>query len=147
MKLINQPKGVGVCGQTCVAMIAGISLEESINLFKSKAGTRPKQVAKVLKGLGFKCDDKLNRITKDFELPESGIYMFKLMWDDKKGSHWVIWNGNEDRWYDPGQKSKCHRKMDWRNMYPTSYLEIKRVDGIDLVLQDRLEFRMNIQGG
>jgi hypothetical protein len=41
IKWIQQPEGSSLCGQTCVAMIAGITLEESIGAFGGKKrGTR-----------------------------------------------------------------------------------------------------------
>lgn len=129
MKLINQPELSSTCGQTCVAMIAGITLDESIKLFKFKGPTTTKQIAKVLRKLGFKCEDKLERFGSRFILPTDGIYLFKLKYNNKKGGrwHWVIWNGKENCWYDPGRKYKLHRDFHWihrKTMYPTSYLQI-----------------------
>ena len=127
MKVIPQPEPSNVCGQACVAMIANISLDDSIKLFRSKSATRTKQVARVLQKLAFQCEDKLKRITKDFILPIAGIYLFKLTYNNKKGSHWTIWNGKENCWYDPGRPNKLHRDYHWihkETMYPTSYLQI-----------------------
>ena len=127
MKLINQPEHSSTCGQACVAMIAGITLDGSIKLFQSKSLTRTKQIVKVLHQLGFKCKDKLERFGSRFILHTDGIYLFKLTHNNKKGSHWVIWNGKENCWYDPLRQNKLHRDYHWihkETMYPTSYLQI-----------------------
>ena len=126
MKIIRQPKNSSFCGQACVAMIADISLDGSIKLFGTKGVTTTKQVALVLQNLGFKCENRLKRITKFFKLPIEKIFLFRLIWKNKKGSHWVIWNGDEQRWYDPANKHYLHKDY-WKNskyMYPTSYLKI-----------------------
>ncbi len=127
MKLINQPEPSNSCGQACVAMVANITLDESIKLFKSKGCTGTKQVAEVLNKLGFECKNILTRITKGFILPNDGIYLFKLTWNDKKRSHWAIWNGKENCWYDPARKFRLYKdfwKIHKETMYPTSYLQI-----------------------
>lgn len=111
-------------------MIANISLKTSIKLFKSKAGTRTRQISIILQKLGFQCEIKLTKITKNFKIPKSGIYLFKLTWNNKKGSHWVIWNGDEQRWYDPGNQHYLHKDYYFKHsisMYPTSYLEIVKI--------------------
>jgi len=65
MKLVRQPEGSSLCGQACVATIAGVSLEESIRAFDgTRGGTRTKQVINALRKFGIACGDKLLRITK-----------------------------------------------------------------------------------
>jgi hypothetical protein len=57
---IYQPPGSSLCGQTCVAMLAGISLEESISAFNGKrGGTLTRDVVDAFRKLGIHCGDKL----------------------------------------------------------------------------------------
>jgi hypothetical protein len=78
IKYQYQPPGSSLCGQTCVAMIAGITLEESIEAFRGKkGGTRTKEVVAALRKLGINCGDPpLTRI-KSQELPDTCIVGLK----------------------------------------------------------------------
>lgn len=58
-KYITQPPNSNLCGQTCVAMLAGITLEESIEVFGTSGPTRTKDLIRALTKLGFKTDKKL----------------------------------------------------------------------------------------
>lgn len=90
MKLIRQPKGSSMCGQACVATIAGVSLEESIKAFGgSKGGTRTKQVVNALRKLGVACGDKLVRISK--KNPKPSECMVVLRFDDCRYGHWTFY--------------------------------------------------------
>jgi len=92
MKHIYQPEGSKSCGQHCVAMIAGISVEESIAAFGHDKGTRRKAVIEVLKKLGLNPGKKAYRFILQKQLPE--LCMLIIKWD-KKGSHWVVYNNGK----------------------------------------------------
>ncbi len=84
IKLVTQPEGSRLCGQCVVAMILGISLEQSITLVKKKGSTNLKQLLSALNlkpATLTKCDTSLY-------LPKNAI--LKVLWNDKKSSHWVL---------------------------------------------------------
>lgn len=98
MKLVRQPEDSCLCGQACVATIAGVSLEESIRAFGGKRGkTRTKEVAKALHDLGVTSGDSLTRISKNEGKPNCCIV--KLHFKNTENTHWTVYyNG---LFYDP----------------------------------------------
>jgi len=90
MIFVKQPHPSNCCGQACVAMLAGISLEESISVFGKRGGTSTKDVVFALRKLNIPCDDKLTRINKH---PKSDIciVVFRSK-SDKRFSHWTVFN-------------------------------------------------------
>ena len=95
INLIKQPEGSSLCGQACVAMIAGTSLDESIELFKSKGKTRTKQLHHALQKKGISCGNKAIRI-KDNNKPKFCIVV--IHYSGCKNTHWCIWKDN--KYYD-----------------------------------------------
>jgi hypothetical protein len=90
MKLVRQPENSSLCGQACVATIAGVSLDDSIAAFNNaRCGTRTKQVVKALRKLGVKCGDKLISLKKNQKSP---VCIVKLHFDDCKFTHWTVYN-------------------------------------------------------
>lgn len=89
MNLVLQPHGSWLCGQACVAMIAGITLGQSISVFGKRSGTSTKEVISALKKLGIKCGDKLIS-AKSNERPS--VCMCVLHFKNAKSTHWTIWN-------------------------------------------------------
>lgn len=53
MNLVLQPEGSNLCGQACVAMVMGISLEDACRLLPSTTGTRPVRIREALSPLGW----------------------------------------------------------------------------------------------
>ena len=96
ISLIRQPEDSNLCGQTCVAMIAGISLNESIKLFNSRGTTTTKNVYEALQKKEISCSDKAIRI-KNNNKPKFCIV--KIHYTGFKNLHWCIWNNN--KYYDP----------------------------------------------
>jgi len=94
--LVRQPDNSNLCGQACVAMIAGISLNESIKLFGSKGKTGTKSIYFALQKRGISCSDKAVRI-KNNNKPEFCIVI--IHYTGYKYMHWCIWNDN--KYYDP----------------------------------------------
>lgn len=127
MKHYFQPEQSSTCGQHCVAMIAGITPEESIKIFGSIGGTRTKQVHEALKHLGFVTDDFLSRIKKDTVLPDRCI--LKIVYS-KTRSHWVVYL--KGIIYCPGRGTYDHSDHEYNpNLGKiTSYLKVSKYESI-----------------
>jgi hypothetical protein len=126
---LYQPEESNLCGQTCVAMIAGVSVEEAVRIFGTKGKTRTKQVADALRSLGLECSDKLTRVPQqdDYKLPQTCIVKLKIDWHPKQHTHWTLWH--KDRFYDPSEFLQFFLQFDGRyhkehGLVPLSYLEI-----------------------
>ena len=100
MNLIFQPPGSSLCGQCCVAMAAGISLEESIKVFGHRHATRTKEVAQALNALGIQCpSQRLKPLTDRDSWPTRAIIKEIYGPTRKRKSHWILlWDGKV---YDP----------------------------------------------
>lgn len=94
--LVRQPNNSNLCGQACVAMIAGISLSESIMLFNSRGETFTRQLYNALRKRGISCSDKAVRI-KNNNKPKLCIVL--IHYAGCKDTHWCVWNNN--KYYDP----------------------------------------------
>lgn len=91
MKIKLQPKGSNLCGQTCVAMIADISLDDAISSVGKRGLTNTKDIANALRKLGFECADKVTRY-------KNGLGSeFCLCVVESK--HWVVYK--DGLFYDP----------------------------------------------
>jgi len=101
INLIKQPDNSNLCGQACVAMIAGISLKESIKLFDSKGKTNTKKVYYALQKKGISCSNKAVRI-KNNNKPK--LCMVTIHYTGYKNRHWCVWNNN--KYYDPARGIK-----------------------------------------
>ena len=97
MQLIQQPVNSKVCGQACVAMARGCTLEEAVG--KVGRGWRSTQTKDLVKGLRdvFRCPSRLRKITPKTPLPARAVV--KLSFRGKRGWHWVLWW--DGRVYDP----------------------------------------------
>jgi len=98
IEFVKQPLESSLCGQACVAMIAGISLEKSIAIFGKRSSTTTKDVAVALRKIGFECADKVTRITKINEKPPLCMVVVRSK-DNRNHNHWVAWNGKH--YFDP----------------------------------------------
>lgn len=106
------------CGQTCIAMICGISWFQATEAMGHMRSTSTKQVVSVLRRFGCTVEDHLTVLRKN-PLPASGTYLVKLCYD--KGSHWVVLH--EGQIYDPAHGMNPALHSGWRY---TSYLKIRR---------------------
>lgn len=95
-RYIRQPEGSNLCGQTCVAMIADIPLEESITAFGKRSCTTTKDVIKALRSLGISCGDSLISLKKQEKTPTC---MVVLHFEGAKHTHWTIYH--DGLYYDP----------------------------------------------
>ena len=102
---IQQPNQSSVCGQSCVGMYLGISLQDSIVLFGgSIGGTRTTDLCRVLTSRNIKIAiPRLQTIRRGKEIPHTCI--LKICWKTPEGrttfkSHWILKVG--DTAHDPG---------------------------------------------
>ena len=118
INLIKQPEGSNLCGQVCVAMIAGISLEESIKLFNSRGKTGTKTLHHALQKIGISCSDKAVRI-KNNNKPK--LCIVTIHYSRYKNKHFCIWNNN--KYYDPSRGIRA--KLD-KFERETSFIKINQ---------------------
>lgn len=122
--LVVQPDGSSLCGQACVAMAAGVSLDravEAVGHIKER-GTHTHEVVKALRLLGVPCASKMKRLGKVKPvMPKRGFLHINRPEGNKRNAkfHWMlIWDG---KIFDPGNR--------WPEGYNgwriTSYLEIQ----------------------
>lgn len=98
LKLVKQPTRKSLCGQATIAMIAGITLEESIEHFGHKKSTRYKEYTQVLSKLGvaFNSYKKVDN-RRNLELPKTAI--IRMHKTGRKGGHLIAYH--DGRFYDP----------------------------------------------
>ena len=94
--LVTQPWD-GLCGQSCIAMIAGTTLDEASDIMKCREwqANMSKMIA-TLEYLGIRHADKIvYTLGKEAELPKCCIIMEKM----GRYSHYLV--GFEGKYYDP----------------------------------------------
>ena len=123
---LTQPEGTNLCGQTIIAMLGNISIQEAVKIMGKTGCTGTKDVIQALRKLKFRIgSDRLLRIPKNWSKPELCIVHIGYGKHWKK--HWTLWNGKEGCFYDPADEVKIKETFydnDWSRML--SYLEIKR---------------------
>lgn len=125
MKLLQQPPRSYVCGQTSVAMIAGITAEESYKLFGHQKATYFTEHIKVLTNLGFEVE-KFKKVDnrKKYTLPD--LCLVRIGKSGRRMGHMVAYN--KGKFYDPA-KGIFNSKEDLLKRYPKwrieYYLEIQ----------------------
>lgn len=123
IRLVLQPEGSGLCGQSCVAMVAGISLQRAIMAVghESTRGTTTREIVEALVAVNINCSGRLRRVSRSRPaLPARAIVAIHRPPSEKRNGrwHWMLtWDG---QMYDPGGCWPDSYK-DWRI---TSYLEI-----------------------
>jgi hypothetical protein len=90
MKLITQPEGSSVCGQCCVAMVVGVSLNSCLTVFCHDWATSPKVLRWALKYYHYKPAKRLLRYKKQEQLP--ALCILKLTYPFQKMGHWVVYD-------------------------------------------------------
>jgi hypothetical protein len=73
MNLIIQLPGFSLCGQACVAMACGISLEESLRIFGHRHATKTAELIRAIRSQSFRGIDchwqRLKRFKKGIPAP------------------------------------------------------------------------------
>lgn len=124
MKHLKQDKPKN-CGQTCVAIIAGIDIEKSEKIFGHSTSTRTSMVKKALYKLGFKSDKRMKRCDWDSKLPPQCIIRVHFI-PKETYTHFIVYDLG---WiYDPAQNESFplhhYKKYMESRLKLTSYLEI-----------------------
>jgi len=125
MKLVRQPDGSSLCGQSCVAMAAGVSLKRAVAAVGHSriGGTHTREIVAALRALGVECADRCRKVSRKRPvLPQRGMVVIHQPKGEHGVSyhrwHWILtWDGQI---YDPAGLWP-DRYTDWRI---TSYLEI-----------------------
>ena len=120
IELVRQPADAGLCGQACVAMIAGVSLQAAITAVghARRNGSNTRELAAGLQRLGVRTAGNRLRALRG-QLPERALIALRRNGERNPYKfHWMLqWDGAvydpDDLW--PGFYS------DWRI---TSYLRI-----------------------
>jgi hypothetical protein len=100
MELVTQPPGSTLCGQACVAMVAGVSLKQSCQAFGHKNATTLYAVRRSLKKLGFQSAEKCQAFGKNpARLPETCLLMLTYQQAFGGLGHWVAFHAGQV--YDP----------------------------------------------
>lgn len=115
MHILKQPTSV-TCGQTCVAMLAGVSVEDACAAVGTEGTTKTRQLVAGLQNLGLPCSGGLIRVRRVSGLVAQAIV--KVAPPKGRGWHWVLWHG--DSFVDPASGTRYsadafHRLCgDWR---------------------------------
>ncbi len=136
IRLICQPKGSTLCGQCCLAMLLGQTLDDVIwDMGGWKRPTTIRQLARHLEHCGWHSTGRLRRLSSRTAWPETAI--FKLVWKRNgrpvdRNWHWVLWA--EGRFWDgrrPAHRTRAQveRGSGGRTRELTSYLELSSTRG------------------
>lgn len=117
MKKINyikQPTDY-LCGQACVAMLAGVTVEEVVSVMKNDKGTGKKDIEKALNYYGISQAKTLTKADNSSVLPKVCILKVLL----PQYAHWILYY--DGKYYDPefGVMEELYQKAKIQ-----SYLEI-----------------------
>lgn len=100
MELVTQPAGSTLCGQACVAMVAGVTLKQSSQAFGHKCATTLYAVRRALKKLGFQSAEKCQAFGKNpARLPDTCLLMLTYQQAFGGLGHWVVYHAGQV--YDP----------------------------------------------
>lgn len=84
---VPQPSGSKVCGQACIAMVLGISLDDAVKLVGHARATRTKEISAALGQLG-----PLVRLSRKHSLPDRCIMKVRI--PNQSNWHWVLKDGS-----------------------------------------------------
>ncbi len=94
IKYIKEPTGY-LCGQSVIAMLANVSVDEVIDIMKNDKGTSTPEIGRALKWYGIKHAKSRIRFTADTTLPELCILSLRL----PGYGHWSLYY--KGTYYDP----------------------------------------------
>lgn len=123
MERIDQPEGSNLCGQACVAMLLGISLEEATGRVKHRGCTNWKMLRRALVAGGLACGEQLYRVTARRQVPD--LALCHVRFGRGRVTHWIVME--RGMVYDPdpwtargGGNALSH----WGRI--TSFMEVRR---------------------
>lgn len=130
MKLVKQPPNSNLCGQACVATIAGISLDEAVSLFGKKGKTRTGDVRDALIKRGFDPCRCATRMCKSSDwirrLWDSATLIVKFK--QGKSGHWVV--RHKGKFYDPAAGVFRELPKYLESSKPTSFLIVNKLEAL-----------------
>lgn len=94
IQYIKQPTGY-LCGQACVAMLAGVTVEEVVAVMNNDKGTGKKEIAKALEHYGIRQAKTMTKADNTSVLPKACILKVLL----PRYGHWVLYY--DGKYYDP----------------------------------------------
>ena len=114
IEYIKQPTEY-LCGQACVAMLAGVSVEEVISVMKNDKGTGKRDIARALNHYGISQAKAMTKADNASVLPQ--VCILKVLLPGY--SHWILYY--DGKYYDPefGLMEELYQKARIQ-----SYLEI-----------------------
>lgn len=113
IKHIFQPINSKSCGQHCVQMITGKSIDEIYGIFGHSNATTAKMIFSALSTCNIKTKNVRMKAVTKYNLPEFGIV--NMYFDNSKMGHWVVLS--EGIFYDPSL-----------GVYPVSEMDILKKD-------------------
>lgn len=115
IRLLKQPKGSRLCGQTCIAMLAGLPLDKVVNIVGPR-GTTVQHLATALERLGFETSGRLKFANVDVDLPS--ICIAQVKYPQRRSWHWVLFV--DGCAYDPSQTPRTDGRIN-------AFLEVTKV--------------------
>ena len=114
IKYLKQPTEY-LCGQACVAMVAGVTVDDVINILQNDKGTSKKELSTALTHYGISHAKTMVKVDANTILPEKCLLKLLL----PGYSHWALYY--KGVFYDPefGVLNQCYPKARIMN-----YLEI-----------------------
>lgn len=91
---IEQPTEY-LCGQACVAMLAGVTVEEVVSVMKNDKGTGKKDIEAALNHYGIRQAKTMTKADNASVLPKVCILKVLL----PKYAHWILYY--DGKYYDP----------------------------------------------
>lgn len=95
MKILRQPTNQ-TCGQTCVAMLADVPVEEVCAAIGKRGSTKTRDVISALRAFGLRCHHRLVPLSS---APLAVRAVAKVSPPRGSGWHWVVWA--DGRYFDP----------------------------------------------
>lgn len=114
---VQQPTMMS-CGQTCLAMLTGVPVDEVIRAIPDNRGTIAKQLCAWLEARGWTTSGKCRK--SSLFLP--AIALCRVRWGgESRRAHWVLWSNGQ--WWDPLTPGEAmHQKR--QNGRVLSYVEV-----------------------
>ena len=94
IQYIRQPTGY-LCGQACVAMLAGVTVQEVVAVMNNDKGTGKKDIARALSHYGIKQAKTMTKADNTSPLPK--VCILKVLLPGY--GHWILYY--DGKYYDP----------------------------------------------
>ncbi len=115
IKRVIVPASSNLCGQACLAMLTGHTLDTVCALLPTREGTYISQLQAYLALHGWKFDTRLRRTRAG--RAQSDLAIIRIIWSHRGLGHWAVWA--DGRVLDPAERLASG----WR---ASSYLALAR---------------------